>query len=399
MGTVETLAQYGLTPQTYEELLDKCQDKLDKIIDEDWSEILGEYGIKWNPDTLRKAVQPPIFGGAFVRRYYEENKQDAPSTIEEQIRNLEIAKTKYRDWHNAFNEQNRLDARVSQKLDYFGEVMKEVGANRFVGVGFPDLSCTSDKEMVIMLSDWHIGAEFYNANGCFNDDIAKERLASLLSRIFEIKKCHSVNRCKVVLLGDLINGNIHHRIKVTNRINVIDQIKEATELLTSFCERLCVWFEKVELHDVSGNHTRIDRKDDALHDERLDNLIAWSVQKFLSHKKNFEYVESAFSTDIDIIDICGKNYVAVHGDYDPFSKSGVSDLTLMIGFKPYAILFGHLHTCALDEVSGIKMIRSGCLPGTGDDHTFEKRFKSDPCQMVLICSENGLDCAYPVTLL
>ena len=398
MGTLETLKQYGLTPEDYERLLNKCQDKLDKVIDDDWSEILGEYGIDWNPDTLRKAVQPPIFGGAFVRRYYEENKHDAPSNLEDQIRRLESAKTQYRDWHNAFNEQNRTNARVEQKLDYLESAMKGVGETRFNAVECVPHSYASDKEMLIMLSDWHIGGQFYNITGCFDDVIAKERLECLLSNVFEIQKLHKISKCKVVLLGDLINGNIHQRIKVTNRINVIDQIKEVTELLSSFCERLCVTFEKVELHDVSGNHTRIDRKDDALHDERLDNLVAWAVQSFLSHKENFEYVETMVSTDIDVFDVCGKNYVAVHGDYDSFSKTGVSDLTLMLGFKPYAILFGHMHTCAMDEVAGIKMVRGGCLSGTGDDYTFEKRLRCGASQMVLICSERGIDCAYPITM-
>ena len=403
MSAIDTLSKYGLTPQTYEELMDKCQDKVDKLIDLDWSEILGEYGIKLNPDTLRKAVQPPIFGGSFVRQYYKELEEsnsdlEKNSGLESQIRRLEEAKTQYRDWHNAFNEQNRTNARVEQKLDYLQETLNNIGEEILLKEICPKQNGTTDKEMLIMLSDWHIGAEYYRFSGCFNEGIAQERLCQLMGEIFKIKRTHDVSKCKVVMLGDFINGNIHQRIKVTNRINVIEQIKECVALLTTFCESLCAVFETVELHDVCGNHTRIDRKDDALHDERLDSLVSWSVANLLNHKANFEYVNPAFTTDIDIIDVCGKNYVAVHGDYDSFSKSGVSDLTMMLGFKPYAILFGHMHTCAYDEVSDIKMVRGGCLSGTGDDYTLERRLRNKASQMVLVCDKNGIKCAYPITL-
>ena len=67
----KTLAEYGLTPERYEELLKDCSDKVHKVSDIDWSEIADRYGIEWNGDSLRKAQQPPLLGGAFVKEYYQ----------------------------------------------------------------------------------------------------------------------------------------------------------------------------------------------------------------------------------------------------------------------------------------------------------------------------------------
>ena len=40
-----TLAEYGLTPERYEELLKDCSDKVHKVSDMDWSEIAEKYKI------------------------------------------------------------------------------------------------------------------------------------------------------------------------------------------------------------------------------------------------------------------------------------------------------------------------------------------------------------------
>ena len=69
-----------------------------------------------------------------------------------------------------------------------------------------------------------------------------------------------------------------------------------------------------------------------------------------------------------------------------------------LGFVPYAITYGHLHTCAIDETNGVKMIRGGSLAGSGDSYTVEKRLSGKPSQMVCICNNRGVVCYYPVEL-
>ena len=98
------------------------------------------------------------------------------------------------------------------------------------------------------------------------------------------------------------------------------------------------------------------------------------------------------------MNIRGKTYIGCHGDYDAFSKNGVANLILMLGFVPYAVTFGHMHTCAVDEANGIKMIRGGSLAGSGDSYTIEKRLSGKPSQMVCVCSEKGVDAYYTVEL-
>lgn len=186
---------------------------------------------------------------------------------------------------------------------------------------------------------------------------------------------HCSENCFVVLQGDLISGNIHKQVQITNRENVIEQIKIVSEMITSFCYTLSLHFSNVSLYNVSGNHSRIDRKEDALHDERLDDLIGWIVEKSLNHIENI-HVQTGSSLDTGIcnIKIRGLNYVAVHGDMDSFTRSGVQNLCTFLGYIPEAILYGHLHRCSFEEENGVKMVRSGSLAGAGDNYTIEKEY-------------------------
>lgn len=316
--------------------------------------------------------------------------------IQVQTRELERAKIKFRDERNAWQKQNYTDARVEEKLDLLEIELLSLGNMNFDI--HDNVTIDSDNDILIILSDLHIGQCFSSMWGEYNSDVAKRRLNQLLNEIISIQKLHNSEKCYVSCQGDLLSGNIHKSIQVSNRENVIEQIKIATELISSFCYELTKYFETVFMSNVSGNHSRMDRKDDAIHDERMDDIISWGIELSLKHIDNFHVLKRNLDTSIADLSIRGKSYIAVHGDYDTFSKSGVSNLCMSLGFLPYAITFGHLHTCSVDETNGVKMIRGGSLAGCGDSYTIEKRLAGKPSQMVCVCNSKGVKAYYPIEL-
>ena len=326
------------------------------------------------------------------------NTESQLKELDIQKRELERAKIQFRDERNAWQRQNYIDARVEQKLDLLESELKSQGRINFKPLDVQDRSIVSDNDLLVMLSDLHIGQCFDSHFGKYNSFIAQQRLNKYLNRIIEIKDRHNSENCYVSLQGDLLSGSIHKVLAITNRENVIEQIKIASELISSFCYELTKYFSHVELSNVSGNHSRIDRKEDALHDERLDDLIAWNVGCTLNHIPNFSINGNNIDNGICEINIRNKKYVSVHGDYDPYNRQGVSTLVTFLGYCPYAILYGHMHTCSVDETNGIKMIRGGSLSGSGDSYTVEKRLLGKPSQMVCVCTDYGVECYYPVEL-
>lgn len=402
----KTLSDFGLTPEKYEELLKDCSDKVHKVKDIDWSEISEKYNVGWNGDSIRKAQQPILLGGTFVSEYYkwkesqDKNKDDDEYLKEYQVmkRELERAKIQFRDERNAWSKQNYADSRIEETLDILDRKISTQGKINFEVHNTPVLD--GDNDLICVLSDLHIGQTFKSLWGEYNTDIAKERLNKYLDEILVIQKVHSSEKCFVLLQGDVISGNIHRTIQISNKENVIEQIKIAIELISSFCYELTKYFSQVYLYNVAGNHSRlVENKDIAVHNERFDDFIGWDVGRTLKHIENFHMITHR-NLDIGIADmnVRNKTYIAVHGDFDAFNKQGVLNLCSMLGFFPYACLYGHLHTPSYDEVNGVKMVRSGSLSGSGDDYTIEKRLCGEPCQTVLVCDKKGIRCTYNVVL-
>lgn len=358
------------------------------------AELFGDDESQYRDESAyRKAVK-------YARDFYEANvfgiEDEYLKKLQSEKRELEREKIKFRDERNAWNKQNYIDARVEEKLDLLEKELLSQGKVNFDIV--ENTNVTSDNDVLVILSDFHIGQCFSSMWGEYNSDIAKRRLNQLLSEVVAIQKTHNSENCFISLQGDMLSGNIHKTIQVTNRENVIEQIKMASELISSFCYEVSKVFNKVFMSSVVGNHSRIDRKDDALHDERLDDIISWGVELSLKHINNFYVLQKNFDSGIAEINIRGKSYIAVHGDYDRYTNAGVSNLCMHLGFIPYAITFGHLHTCAVDETNGVKMIRGGSLAGSGDSYTIEKRLSGKPSQMVCVCNNSGVACYYPIEL-
>lgn len=397
------LEEFGLTEESYERLLEECQKKVNKETDKDWSEISEEFGLNFNGDTLRKASQT-ILGGSFVKEYYElknakglsSNENELLQKLEDKKRELEREKIKFRDQRNAWQRQNYSAARLEETLSVIEDKIQEFGRVIFPHVVSNDDLPVMRKGMIVILSDWHIGQCFKNSFGEYDSFIAKERLSDYLDKIIKAGKMHGVSDVMVVSVGDMISGNIHKTIAITNKENVIDQVKTASEMISSFCYDLCVNFRQVYFSNVSGNHSRIDLKDTAIHEERLDDLIGWCVKMALNHIHNFNFMENCIDTGIQLFKFFDKDYVAVHGDYDSITKTGIGNLCMMINAKPYAVLCGHNHTSALSDINGIKVIQGGSLGGSGDQYAIEKRLSGKASQTFFICDSDGIECIYNV---
>ena len=255
-----------------------------------------------------------------------------------------------------------------------------------------------------MLSDLHTGQTFDNPFGRYNTDILNNRMEQLLNKVIEIGERHDSVMVNVVLLGDQISGNIHNTIQVSNRENAIEQVKIASEIITSFCVELSEHFNFVNVYECAGNHSRlVSNKEMAVHDERLDNLITWIVKKLTDHidtirVHNEDDDEEKIDSGISCFELYGKEYVAVHGDYDVLNKTGVGNLSMMLGKIPYAILNGHNHYPSNTDVNGVKVVQGGSMAGSGDSYTIEKRLSGKPNQTVLVCDDSGIECIYNVEL-
>ena len=253
--------------------------------------------------------------------------------------------------------------------------------------------------MVVCLSDIHFGLNVECGFGAYNEDIINIYLDRYYKKICDIKELYNIDDCYLLLLGDLISGNIHYTVQLQNREDAISQSQKISEIIASFAYELGKIFNMVYINGVAGNHSRIGYKDEVLRGERLDNIIPWYMKASLSHINNIVFIDSNnYDDTIAQFEIYNQNYWAVHGDFDKLDESGISKLVMMFGYKPAGLFMGHFHKCEYTEVAGVPLIRSGSFCGTVDDFTIKKRISGIPSQMIAIVSEDGIECCYPVNL-
>ena len=357
-------------------------------------EVLGDDEMSYRTESSwRKRYQAAraFYVNCFSKMGTEEHQRKMDAINRELARNT----IKMRDQRRSWQKQNYEATRFDEIMDLLEEKMDHFGKLNFAP--HPSPIVDGDKSMIICLSDLHIGQCFHSYFGEYNSEIAKQRLAKYLDECLTIARENHVSKAYCFLLGDNISNSLHKTIEVSNKENVIDQLKLSIEYITSFCYELTKHFEHVYLASASGNHTRLQPKDLAQHSERLDAFIAWDVCRFLQHIDNFHsLLHRSIDDGIGAVNIDGKNYLLIHGDYDTPNKNGYLNLANIVGFFPDYVLCGHKHFCFYSQES--RFIQSGSLAGSGDDYTIEQRLAGSASQMVCVVDQTGVRSVYPVIL-
>lgn len=383
---VGKLKDDGVVDMTWGELATVMNKQL-RDPDEEWTE--SAYRKKY---SLIKNAYEQIFSG------YQDDDYLQELTLQKQ--EIQKEKRKLYDERLDLNKRLREEARLETTIEKIEATLKDIGAEYFTNSDRDIHVSHSSHKMVVCLSDLHIGANFDNADGKYDTDIARERLLNYLDEIKEIQLKNECSECVVAILGDCISGSIHRTISITNKEDVIEQVKAASVMICHFVEQLSHWFDKVSVYSVGGNHSRIEKKaEDALLNERLDNLIPWFVENMLYAVDNVKVYSNTFDETLGMFELGEKTYFIQHGDYTQMNESSVGKLVLWAKKTPYCILTSHFHYPAMTDVSGIKVIQSGSLCGSGDEFTRSKRLTGKPSQTVIVTKEDGsIYGVYPIEL-
>ncbi len=346
------------------------------------------YGSRKTLDDLAKDIESGI-----------QNK-DILDELDRKKIELQIERQKFFDQRSAFNKIVRERSRQEELNEILNEAVR---SGNLPALNYsPAVIQPSDNDLLVSLNDIHYGAWVDNYWNIYNSDICREMMCSYIDHIVSIRNLHNSENCVVWANGDEISGNIHQSIAITNKENVIDQVKGVAELISEFIAELSKHFNNVSFVSVAGNHSRITQnKDNALVAERLDDLIEWYLDARLQNFQNVtigKHVDGFEKIDqtMYVIDVRGKSYCGVHGDFD-VSASKVQSLQTMAKTEIYAILSGHLHHNKIDDIQGTKTIMAGSFLGM-DDYCVQKRIVGHPEQLVCVCDANGVRCFYDIPL-
>lgn len=405
----KTLAEYGLTPERYEELIKDCSDKVHKISDMDWSEVAEKYGIDFNPDTLRKGSQPPLIGGTFVKEYFQWKNGldniDIKNSYVEELRNLkdEIFKEK-RKLYDQRREYNKLlthDARAEHLNDELISAANKLNASLPLIVPEDWKTVNTKREALCCWSDWHYGMVTSNIWNTYNTDICKERVKKLVNYTIQYLELNKIDMLSIVLLGDAAHGCCHVSCRVQSEEDVCDQIMNVSEIMAEAINELSKHVNHVTVYSCYGNHLRtVQNKDDSVDSDNMEKLIPWWLRQRLKDNFKVDIVDSEYR-EFTRIDILGYHICCVHGNLDKFKNLGMTVNTIFSRKFNETIdytISGDKHHLEEFEQFDIESILIRSLCGT-DDYANEKRLYGKPGQTLIVFNNQyGREATYHIPL-
>lgn len=385
----------------------KLRDK--SLGDLDYSELSDyAYGQHYSSDVSRRM----FYGSKRTLDLVASNQKDSRASmntineLDAKIDEFKREKQKFFDQRREYNKiqaeagrREHLYERLGQAADELSETVGDVFAGQTaLGV--------CDNEAVLVFSDWHYGMVTHNTFNTYNTDICKERVQEVVTKASSRIAQNKCSKLHVVVLGDIFHGAIHASARVASEELTADQLMQASEILAQAIIFLSQYVEETHIYITYGNHARtVQSKQDSIHRDNMERLIPWWLKtRILAEERvsgeslNINIAPES-DTEFLLLNVCGHDICAAHGDLDSVKASPRMLSTLF--HKKYGkdieyILLGDKHHREDFEELGVTSMLCGALCGS-DDYANDKRLFSTPSQMLLIFNpEDGLDAEYRI---
>ena len=360
---------------------------------QDVADFRSEYnGDLEHRDTVRK-------GSKLLYEYIDAGWVNEPVEPEDNSDNAELIKMRKEKikLSDARVEYNRLIRQEARKESY-ADMVKRIICENVEPINIPVhyTLFNSSTDLLCHLTDVHCGIEIHNWKNDFDEDILKKRIEKFTSDILDIRGIHQSENCYLVI-GEILSGIIHNNLRLQNNMDLMEQFKYISELISAMLIRLANHFNHIYVYTTPGNHSRISpKKEEALDGENMDILLPFYLKARMQNVKNITICDNTIEPEIAMFNIRGNNVFAAHGHKDSPSNV-VQNFTMMFNIKPDIVLLGHRHTNAMETVYDTKVIQSGCVSGS-DAYAMSIRKTNKPEQTVSVIGDNGLICLYDIQL-
>lgn len=223
------------------------------------------------------------------------------------------------------------------------------------------------------ITDGHMGevvpAEEIEGFNEYNPDLCRSRQIDFSMRFNQWtdkhRKGYTIDECVVLVTGDLISGDIHDELRVTNAFPVPVQCIRAAEVLVEQMSLIASNFSKVTVHFlVEDNHARLTKRPQATEAgyNSLNYIVGKHAELYLRDTDNVEF--NIYPQYEKVVEAGTRQYLITHGHgirgwmgipwYSierQVGKESTARLQIImddinrakdIGFHKY--VFGHWHT-------------------------------------------------------
>lgn len=404
------LEKYGLTQEKYEQLLNDCSNKVQHIVDDDWSEICARYGLEFNPDTIRKGSQPPLIGSAFVSEYYKwkeslnssEDKEDEYfKELQTQKRELQKERKKLQTEKLEYNKWLREDAR--------DELIMEKICNSINNLEPMDIPTYIEPKynirgFVLAYGDEHFGVE-YELKGLFGDiinsyspEIFEERMWDLFNQVVEIIQKENIDTLHVFNMGDFNDGILRVSQLMKLRYGVIDGTIKYADFISNWLNELSKYV-RIKYQSTNGNHSELrmlGQPKGTFTEDNMGKVVSEFIKIRLKDNPNFTYIENP--TGFIYAQVACNTILGIHGEVKNM-KTAIDEFSRIYNVPIQYLLAGHLHHNKTEEIGvNNEVINVGSIIGI-DDYSLSLRKTANASAKLLIFEQNkGKICEYTLKL-
>lgn len=266
----------------------------------------------------------------------------------------------------------------------------------------------------LALSDFHWGevvdpaqVEYLNE---YNLEVASRRFNAVIEKTIDILHNYltypDYPGIVVPKLGDMISGDIHNELTITNELPTMPVITDLFSHMIKGIERLADKFGKVFIPCVAGNHGRITNKPHAKDYVYLtyDWLLYSFLEKWFENDDRVKF-KVASGQDLDYY-IYDTRYRMSHGDQFKGGDGIIGPLgpltrgdskkrawTSQVDRDYNVSIYGHFHRL----IPLFHMIINGSLKGF-DEYTLRNNFPYEPPRQALWLTNyrRGVNCVWPI---
>ena len=367
-----------------------------------------KYGFEAHRTTYQKWYDREVsLREGLSRQEVEEIPTDfSPDAHAKLIKNIEKYKGEAKYWKKVAESALKQDAKKELLIDAVRKFTPSYKQVQKYKIRKPKskVRAASAQSIIAPLTDTHIGdnveADEMVGLNAYNIDIFNKRLhgwATQLLTLVELRRNSvEIDELVIPMLGDMIRGDIHMELALTNNDHNMGQMIRGANLIAQALMFLAPHFDKVRVPCVVGNHGRMTRKP-PMKNKYMDwdyMLYQW-VSVFCKNQKNIEFhIPKSFMTSVEVKN---RNILLSHGDFINGAGSGtaiskgimnmrnvlqfrkglqdeIGNLrNEQIGLPEYfdSVLIGHFHR--IDEIDiGTGAIHiCGCMKG-GDEFAMQR---------------------------
>ena len=330
----------------------------------------------------------------------------SPDAHAKLIKNIEKYKGEAKYWKKVAESALKQEAKKELLIDAVKKFTPSYKSVQKYKIRKPKgkVRAASAQSMIAPLSDTHIGdnveADEMVGLNSYNIDIFNKRLYGWATQVLTLAELRrnsvEIDELVIPMLGDMISGDIHMELALTNNDHNMGQMIRGANLIAQALMFLAPHFDKVRVPCVVGNHGRMTRKP-PMKNKYMDwdyMLYQW-VSVFCRNQKNIEFhIPKSFMTSVEVKN---RNILVSHGDFVNGAGSGTAiskgilnmrnilqfrkglqdEIGKLrneeIGLPEYfdSVLIGHFHR--IDEIDiGTGAIHiCGCMKG-GDEFAMQR---------------------------